>query len=31
VFFLIGLALLVPVYWGLRKGEAPASIVSVQQ
>ena len=30
VFFLIGLALLVPVYWGLRKGEAPASIVTVQ-
>jgi exosortase/archaeosortase family protein len=23
VFFLIGLALLVPVYWGLRKGEGP--------
>jgi exosortase len=30
VFFLIGLALLVPVYWGLRKGEAPASIATVQ-
>jgi exosortase len=29
-FFLIGLALLVPVYWGLRKGEAPASIATVQ-
>jgi len=31
VFFLIGLALLVPVYWGLRRGEAPASVVTVQQ
>jgi exosortase len=31
VFFLIGLALLLPVYWGLRKGEAPPSPVAVQQ
>ncbi|HXJ12537.1 MAG TPA: exosortase/archaeosortase family protein [Candidatus Limnocylindrales bacterium] len=31
VFFLIGLALLVPVYWILRKGEAPAAPVALQQ
>jgi exosortase len=31
VFFLIGLALLLPVYWALRKGEASASLVGVQQ
>jgi exosortase len=31
VFFLIGLALLLPVYWALRKGEQSASLVAVQQ
>jgi exosortase len=31
VFFLIGLALLLPVYWALRRGEAHASFVAVQQ
>jgi exosortase len=31
VFFLIGLALLLPVYWALRRGEAPAPLVAVQQ
>jgi exosortase len=31
VFFLIGLALLLPVYWALRKGEAAASLVAAQQ
>jgi exosortase len=31
VFFLIGLALLLPVYWALRKGEQPQSQVAVQQ
>jgi exosortase len=30
VFFLIGLALLLPVYWALRKGESSASLVTVQ-
>lgn len=30
VFFLIGLALLLPVYWALRKGESSASLVAVQ-
>ena len=30
VFFLIGLALLLPVYWALRKGEASASLVAVE-
>jgi exosortase len=31
VFFLIGLALLLPVYWALRKGETSASLVAIQQ
>jgi exosortase/archaeosortase family protein len=31
VFFLIGLALLIPVYWVLRKGEKPAAPVAVPQ
>jgi exosortase len=31
VFFLIGLALLLPVYWALRKGEMHASLVDVQK
>jgi len=31
VFFLIGLALLMPVYWALRQGEAPASFPAVRQ
>ena len=31
VFFLIGLALLLPVYWVLRKGEKSASRAAVQQ
>jgi exosortase len=31
VFFLIGLALLLPVYWVLRKGETTAPIVAPQQ
>jgi len=31
VFFLIGLALLLPVYWALRKGEAATSFVAAQQ
>ena len=31
VFFLIGLALLLPVYWTLRKGEAATSLVAGQQ
>ena len=31
VFFLIGLALLLPVYWVLRKGEKSASLAAVQQ
>jgi len=31
VFFLIGLALLLPVYWALRKGETPTPIVATQQ
>ena len=31
VFFLIGLALLLPVYWALRKGEAAISLVAAQQ
>lgn len=31
VFFLIGLALLLPVYWALRKGEAPQSQAAIQQ
>ena len=31
VFFLIGLALLLPVYWALRKGETPQSQVAIQQ
>jgi len=31
VFFLIGLALLMPVYWALRKGEPDASLVAVEQ
>jgi exosortase/archaeosortase family protein len=31
VFFLIGLALLLPVYWALRKGEAATSLVAAQQ
>jgi len=31
VFFLIGLALLLPVYWALRRGEATAPLVVVQQ
>jgi exosortase len=31
VFFLIGLALLVPVYWALRKGEVRPSLVALQQ
>lgn len=31
VFFLIGLALLLPVYWALRKGETAAPFVSTQQ
>ena len=31
VFFLIGLALLLPVYWALRKGEVATSLVAVRQ
>lgn len=31
VFFLIGLALLFPVYWGLRKGEESSPLAAVQQ
>ena len=31
VFFLIGLALLLPVYWVLRKGETTAPIIAPQQ
>jgi exosortase len=31
VFFLIGLALLLPVYWALRKGEAATPLVAAQQ
>ena len=31
VFFLIGLALLLPVYWVLRRGEASASLAVVEQ
>jgi exosortase len=31
VFFLIGLALLLPVYWALRRGESPKPLVATQQ
>lgn len=31
VFFLIGLALLLPVFWALRRGEATAPVVATQQ
>lgn len=31
VFFLIGLSLLLPLYWALRKGEASAPLVAVQE
>src|ERR1700675_2413835 len=31
VFFLIGLALLLPVYWVLRRGETSASLVAMEQ